>query len=381
MKNKAFMWAKAAITVATLSALLISCRMQENNDLENKKKQLAELKKQYAELKSKISALEQEIKKTDKSLAENTKQKLVKVTELKRSPFKHYIEIQGRLESDKNVLISAKSAGIIKKIYVSKGNYVAAGSLIAKIEDDGIRTAMEELQKQLDLANTVYEKQKALWEQKVGTELQYLQAKTTKESLEKRMQQLKQQLDLTLVTATISGTVDEIYPKEGELTAPGAPVCRIINTSRLKVTADVAEAYLNKIKKGNIVSLYFPDINYTTDSYITSVSDVINQISRTFSIEAALPSIPKTVKANMVVYVKILDYQNPSVITVPLNVIQYSDEGAYVYVAENNIAKKVPVTVGSIYKTNAEVISGLKEGDKLITIGYQDMVDNLAIKY
>jgi RND family efflux transporter MFP subunit len=227
----------------------------------------------------------------------------------------------------------------------------------------------------------VYEKQQSLWQQKIGTEMQFLQAKANKESLEKRMLQLKQQHDLTRVSAPISGTVDEIYPKEGELTAPGMPICRIINISKLKVTAEVAEAYMSKIKKGTVVSLYFPDINYTTDSYITSVSDIINQVNRTFSIQASLPTINVPIKANMTVYLKILDYYNPSVITVPLNVIQYSDEGAYVYIAENAKAKKVPVAVGNIYKTTAEIIAGLQEGDRLITVGYQDMVDNLPIRF
>jgi RND family efflux transporter MFP subunit len=237
------------------------------------------------------------------------------------------------------------------------------------------------MQTNLALAKTVYDKQKALWDQKIGTEIQYLQAKTNYESLSKKIDQLKQQQDAYKIKATIDGTVDEIYPNEGEVTGPGMPAFRIINTSAFKVTAEIAEGYISKVKKGDKVSIFFPDINYTMETTVKVVSNVISPVNRTFLVEFDLNNVPQNLKANMLTYVKILDYSKPSVLVIPVNIIQHSESGDFVYTINNSKAVKTPIQTGNIYRTDAEVTSGLKEGDKIIVLGYQDVVNGQVVKY
>lgn len=220
-----------------------------------------------------------------------------------------------------------------------------------------------------------------LWDQKIGTEIQFLQAKNNYESLLKRMDQLKEQQDAYKIKATIDGTVDEIYPNEGEVTGPGAPAFRIINTSAFKVTAEVAEGYINKVKKGNKAVIYFPDIDFTMETTVKVVSNVISPINRTFLVEFDIKNAPQNIKANMLTYVKILDYNNPSILVVPVNVIQHAGTGDFVYTIVNSKAVKKAITTGNIYRTDAEVTSGLNEGEQLIIVGYQDVAEGQAVKF
>ena len=373
------------IHILFVAAMLVLASCGNKNDIESKKAKLEDLKKQQGELKVNIETLEKEISTalaaSGKTEADNTKYKLISVTTVTPAPFKHYIEIQGKIDSDKNVLISAKASGTITKIYVNKGDQVRAGSILATIEDAAISRGVEELETNLRLVTTIYEKQKSLWDQKIGTEIQYLQAKANKEALEKRLAQTKEQQDFTKIRATIDGTVDEIYPNEGEVTTMGAPAFRIINTSNLKIVADIAEAYTGRVKKGDKVILYFPDLEETRESVITNVGDIINEVNRTFKIEAKLVGNSKSLKANMIVYVKILDYVTSSSIVIPINPVQHSEEGDFVFLFENGKAKKTPIKIGKTYQNSAEVVSGLKEGDKLVTLGYQDIVNGQPIKF
>lgn len=368
------------ISFTSLIALLVACGPKDQ--VAELKAKIKEKKDQTAALRAEITTLEAELKKAGGDSANNkAKVKLVAIKDIAAKPFSHYIEIQGKIDSDKNVTIAPKTAGTITRIYVHRGDYVRAGSVLAIIEDDMVRKGMDQLQVNLDLATTAYNKQKALWDQKIGTEIQYLQAKTQKESLERQMDQMKEQQDMTRIKATIDGTVDEIFPKEGELAVPGMPAFRIVNTSNLKVRAEVAEGYVGKIKKGDKVILHFPDINENRDSYITNVGDVISSASRTFPVEAQLIGNSRNFKANMITYLKIQDYKSAKALVVPLNVIQRDADGTYVFLAINGAAKKTYVKVGKIYKTDAEILEGVKEGDKLITIGYQDLVDAQRIKF
>ncbi|HWZ22851.1 MAG TPA: efflux RND transporter periplasmic adaptor subunit, partial [Cytophagaceae bacterium] len=204
---------------------------------------------------------------------------------------------------------------------------------------------------------------------------------TNYESLTKKLDQLKQQQDAYKIKATIDGTVDEIYPNEGEVTGPGMAAFRIINTSAYKVTAEIAEGYINKVKKGDKVTIFFPDINYTMETTVKVVSNVISPTNRTFLVEFDLKNAPQSIKANMLTYVKILDYSKPSVLVIPVNVIQHSETGDFVYTVVNSKAVKTNIQTGSIYRTDAEVISGLKESDKIIVLGYQDVTNGQAVSF
>lgn len=367
------------IFLILITVLVSACGGDKIAEIKSK---IEKLKKQQSETKAEIEKLEKDlIAAGDTSSNNKVKIKDVAIATLAPTEFKHYLEIQGKVDSDKNVLVSAMAAGTILRINVNKGDFVKKGSVLATIDDDVIKRGIEELQANLDLTKIIYEKQKNLWDQKIGTEVQYLQAKTTYEGLQKKMEQVKEQQSAYRIKATIDGTVDEIYPNEGEVTAPGAPAFRIINTSGFKATADIGEGYIDKIKKGNKVLLYFPDIDYTMESYVKVISDVISPVNRSFTVEFELKNIPNNLKANMLSYVKILDYNKPAAIVIPVNIIQHSESGDFVYILKNNKATKATIKTGAIYRTDAEILSGLVAGDQIITVGYQDMVEGQVVKF
>jgi membrane fusion protein (multidrug efflux system) len=369
------------IILALTLALLTACG--GGNNTEAIKAKIDKLKKEQNERKSEIEKLEKELLAAGDSSSSKSKIKVLDVVTATVVPkeFKHYLEVQGKVDSDKNVLISYKAAGTVTKIYVNKGDYVKAGSVLATIDDETMIKSVQEVQTNLNLAKTIYEKQKSLWDQKIGTEVQYLQAKTTYEGLQKRLGQLQDQQDAYKVRATINGTVDEIYPNEGELAAPGFQAFRIIDVTGFKVMAEIGEGYIDNVKKGDKVSLYFPDINYTMETNVKVVSDIISNVNRTFNVEFDLKNAPKNLKANMLVYVKIQDYSKPSSIVIPINVVQHSEVGDFVYTVKNDKAVKTYIKLGSTYRTETEVTSGIKEGDRIVTIGYQDLADGQVVKY
>ncbi len=366
------------ILLAIVLAVLTAC----GTKVDAIKKEIAEKKKAQSELKAELEQLEKDlIAAGDSSAFPKAKVKDISVTTITPKGFQHYLEIQGKVDSDKNVLVSSMAAGTIMKIQVNRGDYVKKGSVLAIIDGEVISRGIEELQTNIALTKIIYEKQKNLWDQKIGTEVQYLQAKTTYEGLQKKLEQLKEQESAYRIKATIDGTIDEIYPNEGELTAPGAPAFRIVNTSGFKATADIGEGYIDKVKKGNKVLLYFPDIDYTIETYVKVISDVISPVNRTFAVEFDLKNAPKNLKANMLTYVKIQDYTKPSAIVIPVNVIQHSESGDFVYTVKNNKAVKTIIKTGTVYRTDAEIVSGLNEGDQIITVGYQDMVEGQTVKF
>ncbi|HSZ25287.1 MAG TPA: efflux RND transporter periplasmic adaptor subunit [Cytophagaceae bacterium] len=368
------------IILVTILALLSACG-GGSSKIETIKAQIEKNKKQQSDLGVELEKLEKELIAAGDSSSKKTKVLDISVMTVTPKEFKHYLEVQGKVDSDKNVLVSAKVAGTITKILVNKGDYVRAGSVLATIDDETMRKGVQELQSNLNLAKTVYEKQQALWNQKIGTEVQYLQAKTNYESLQRRSEQMKEQQDMYKVKATIDGTVDEIYPNEGEMASPGSPAFRIINVTGFKVIAEIGEGYIDNVKKGDKVSVYFPDINYTMETTVKVVSDVISTVNRTFIVEFDLKNAPKNLKANMLTYVKIQDYSVPSALVIPINVIQHSESGDFVYTVKDKKALKTAVKLGNTYRTDAEVVSGLHEGDVLVTVGYQDLVDGESVKY
>lgn len=344
----------------------------------DKQAELDKLKKQEAEIKAKIGVLEADLNANDSSV----KSIAVSVAALKAVPFKNYIDVQGRVDADENISLSTELPGTITKINVKAGDEVSAGQVLAETDSRAISQQVSDLQTNAALVNQVYEKQKNLWDQKIGTEIQFLQAKTNKESMEKKMSALQEQLRMSKIISPISGTVDAVDVKLGQAVAPGAPAIRVINFSNLKVKADVAESYASKIKKGSEVVVHFPD---TQDSLVTKVNFVsraINNASRTFTVEVLLDD-KKEYHPNMVAHLNINDYQSAqAAITVPVRTIQKDESNMpFVFVAENGIAKKRVVTLGKEYKGQAEVIGGLKEGDLLVTLGYDLLNEGDHIVY
>lgn len=357
-----------------LAIAIMACNSGEGD----KKAELDKLKKQEAELRVKIEALEAELNVADSS----GKVISVSVEPLKAGLFKNYIDVQGRVDADENIALSTEMPGTITKINVKVGDEVHAGEVLAETDSRALSQQVSDLQTNAALVNQVYEKQKNLWDQKIGTEIQYLQAKTNKESMEKKMSALQEQLRMSKVISPINGTVDAVDIKLGQAVAPGVPAIRVINFSNLKVKADVAESYASKIRKGSEVVVHFPDTDDSIVTKVNFVSRAINNASRTFTVEVLLDD-KKEYHPNMVARLNINDYQSSQpAITVPVRTIQKDESNqSFVFVAENGIARKKVVTIGKEYKGQAEITSGLKEGDILVTLGYDLLNDGDKIEY
>lgn len=368
------------IILSGIAVLLFACQPQ--NNLDKQKAKLDKLKKQQTELAEKIKTLEQEIASQDTS-QKNSKVVDVGVTPVTLQPFSSFVEIQGRIDADQNVTISPQTPGIVKSIYAREGDVVTVGQVLAELDDAVLRQSVEEVKTALTLATDLYNKQKNLWDQKIGSEIQYLTAKTNKESMEDRLKTLNQQLDMYKIKSPINGTVDEVDLKLGQPSAPGAPAFRIVNLNSLKAKADVSETYAGKIREGNDVIVFLPDINKEINSKISFVGKTISTMNRTFGVLVNLQSSPDY-HPNMIAILKIVDYKTDNAIVLPINVVQNSEDGNYVFVAVgegNNItAHKQIIKLGRSYYGNVEVTDGLKEGDRVITAGYQDVEDGEFLK-
>lgn len=358
----------------------------DKNPLEKKKAQLEKLKTEQADLNSKIKTLEEEIASIgDTTAASNERMKYVMVTPVAITNFEHFIDVQGRVDGDQNTTISSRAMGPVVKVLVKSGSNVKKDQVLAELDGEIVKRQMDDLKTNLNFATDVYNKQKALWDKGVGTEVQYLSAKNNKESLEQKLAALRENLEMYKIKSPINGTVDEVFLKIGQNIAPGMPCFRVVNFSELKAKADVAETYASQIKEGNAVRLIFPDLNNkTVSSSISFTSRVINQMNRTFTIESALPA-SNDFNPNMICVFKVIDYHNSKAIVIPVNTIQKTENGTHVVVAQvingKKVAIKKQITVGKIYQDKAEILSGLSAGDLLITTGYQDLNDNEAVKY
>jgi RND family efflux transporter MFP subunit len=368
--------------------VLTACTENNKNVVEEKKKQLADFKTQAKELNTKIDALEKEIAKLDTSFHVTQKTKLVQVEDMKKETFKHYIEVQGNVDAEENIMALNQQPGIVTAIYVKVGDHVTKGQLLAITETTAaLEDQVKSTETQVALANTAYEKQKNLWEQKIGSEIQFLQAKTQKEAAESGLAALKKQLEMTKVISPITGTVDMVNLRVGDMAAPSQlmPGIRIINNESLKVKAKLADTDFGKIKQNDNVEIEFPDISKTIQATVNYVSKTIDPRSRTFGIEAKLNNAGNEYAANMVAKLKVNDAVIKEALVVPTNVIQKSAEGKYVLVAstENGtkVTRKKMITAGSEYNGRTVITNGLSEGDKIITFGYSEVVDGQRIDF
>jgi RND family efflux transporter MFP subunit len=375
---------KGKIIIAILSIITIILTSCGDKTVEAKKASLEKLKSEQAALTTKIKALEDEIKSSGATLDSREKTVNVAVSNVEISKYNHYITVQGRVDGDENATISAKVPGLVLNVLVKPGSVVKAGQVLAEFDGNAIRKQIQPLETNLAFLTDLYNKQKALWDKQIGSEIQYKQAKTNKEALEQNIAAMREQLSMYKITATVNGTIDVVNLKIGQMAMPGMPYFTIVNFNKLKVKADVAETFANKIKEGNVAQVEFPDINKSITSKITYSGKGISALNRTFGVEVALPN-DNTYLPNMIAVLKIIDYSKDNAIVIPVNCIQNSQEGTNVYVAvtENGktIAKKHLVKVGSTYNDKAEILSGLAIGEKLITVGYGDLNDGELIKF
>lgn len=375
---------KHILILTAMTVLLAACGGEDKNGLAGKKEELTKLKTERAESEKKIKALEIEISKMEPNKVIEAKVKPVSIDTLNAETFRHYVELQGTVDAKNNVLVTPKTGGAIVAMNVREGDYVKAGSIIGKIDNSLLTESVEELKTQMSLANTLYEKQKNLWDQKIGTELQYLQAKNNKESLERRMSTLNAQLSQTNIVSPMAGVVDMVNVKVGEMASPGVGVVRVVNLSNLKVTAKVSDTYAASVKKGDEVIVKFPDLKKEYKARVSFVSTAVDPLSRTFTIEANLPT-SKDIKPNMMAQIQINDAISKNALAIDQNFVQSTEKGDVVYVAitEGNkkIARAKEVKTGLSYNGKIEILSGLAAGDQLITLGYQEVSDGQPISY
>ena len=363
---------------------LASCSKGEDNSLAGKKTQLAEMKTQAKDLTAKITKLDAEIKAADPSMRAIEKILPVVTKTIEARSFKSFIEIQGSVETKNTATATPRMPGTYTAVYVKEGQSVKAGQLLAKIDNEILRDQVSALKQQLETATVIFEKQKGLWDQKIGTEIQYIQAKNGKESLEKNLVVLNTQGGMYNVYAPIGGAVERVMAKTGEIAAPGMPLASIINLGSLKATANVPDTYLSHIKMGDAVKVNLPDLGREINARVTFISKLVNPANRTFKIEVAIPT-SSDIKPNMVSVLNIADINKSNALVIEQNYIQSTELGDVVYVAviEGNkkIAKARKVKTGVSYNGEIEIIDGLKAGDLIITEGYQDLVDGQVVSF
>ncbi|MFH1161030.1 MAG: efflux RND transporter periplasmic adaptor subunit [bacterium] len=367
---------KKSLLLAGFLAFLVAC-----GGPEDKQGRLEKLKKTRDQLSIQILTLEKELHPEG-----STPATVVSVEPLVKEPFSHYIEVQGKVDGNENIGVSPRTPGVVNRILVEDGDYVQKGQILAELDAQVLKQTLNELESQLAFATDLFDKQKTLWDQKIGSEVQYLTAKNNKESLENKIATVKDQLKMSNITSPIDGTVEEIPIKVGQMASPGSPAFRVVNFSKAKAVADVGEAYTAKIKTGDQVQVYLPDLGEEFDRRVTFSSKYINPTNRTFVVEAELPTNHLIYRANMIAVLRIKDYFNPSTISIPQNFIQSSrDEGQYVFIAATKDGKKMArkqyVKTGITYNGLTEIEDGVNPGDLLITAGFKDLYDGQLITY
>jgi len=374
------MFMKNTLKILTLSLMLgmFSCAQQED-ELSSKKSQLDEFKSESAELKVKIQELEQEISRMDPEFRKNQR-KSVLVTTLKpvNGKFDHFVEVTGSVLSKKNVNISAEVSGRVEEIVTREGMSVRKGQVIARIDSESVKRSLDEIRTQLELATTIFEKQERLWNQQIGTEMQFLEAKNKKETLEKNLSSIELQKDRSTIRAPFNGTVEKLIVRTGELVQPGSPVVNFIGEDDLFIEGDISERYVGILNKGDSVSINFPSIEKTLKTKVTAIGRIINPDNRTFKIEVFLPKM-KLVKPNMISVLHIQDYSVDDAIIIPSYLILKDNKGSYVFVVEEGVAHKKYIERGMTYDGKTEITKGLSGSEELIDKGFREVGDNFSV--
>ncbi len=368
IKQIALYFALSAFIVFGLS----NCSAPEPRDLEGYKKELASKKSELSALNNEIKVLEEKIQ--DLSPEKVKKTALVKLQSMKKESKKRFVDFQASVMSDEIAQATSEIGGRIVSLSVKEGDYVKKGQLIASVDSEVFDSQLSELNTRYDLAKTVFEKQKRLWDQNIGSEMQYLQAKNNMEGLEKSIATLQTQMKKKNIYSPISGAVDREFLKPGEIAAPGMPIVTILNTHKLKVTADIPENYLSTVKKGDRVGIEFPALDKSIERRITMVGRTIDPTNRTFKIEMTTDHLKGMLKPNLLSKVMINDLTIEDAFFVPTELIQQEVSGKqYLYVAakEGNqlMAQKAYVETGDAIDNIIEVKSGVKEGDNVVFEG------------
>jgi RND family efflux transporter MFP subunit len=361
------------ILLTILAVTIASC--SGGSDAGSPTERLAELRKQREKLDAEIKALEANLPKDPSSMTPVSAQDIV------AGPFDHIVSVKGLVDSRSSAAVSAKMGGTIVALAVTNGQAVKKGQLLAQLDDELIRKGIDEVSTQLDFANTVYEKQKRIFEQKAGSEIQYLTAKNTKESLERRMESLKEQLAMTRIVAPVSGIVDGLTPRVGEAVMPGMPMMTIVNMSIVHIIVDLAETYGSRVKTGDMVTVIFPESGDTLVTKVTTMSKSVNPVSRTFRVEIIPAALPASVRPNMTCEVRLRDEVIADAIVIPLNAVMRDGSQNYVWVlSDKGLATRRDIMTGTVSDAQVVVTGGLQQGEKIIVNGALDVAAGQRVR-
>lgn len=344
------------------------------------------------ELTEQLKTTDREIKLLDSVISTfNLDEKLPLVTTVKaqEQKFDHFLELQGDVMTKQNVLIYPEMAGTLQRVYVQKGQEVRKGQLLATIDDGGMGSQLAQLKTQAELAKTTFERQKRLWDQKIGSEIQYLQAKSNYEAQQNAVKQFQSQLGKSSIRAPFAGIIDNVIKDQGTVVSPGpgSEVFRIVNLSNMYIDVEVPETYLGSVTKGKKAQVYFPVLGDSAITKIRQTGNFINPSNRSFSVEIPVPNKNGNIKPNLTAKVRINDYTSEKAILIPQSIVSENAEGEqYAYIAmEPNadneaIAKKIIITTGKTQGALIEVLSGIEDGNQVIKEGARSVKDGQKVK-
>jgi RND family efflux transporter MFP subunit len=381
------------ITLTIISAIILtSCGGNKNKsvediiasqDLEQIRQKKTELDAAAQELSAKLKLLEKEIKALDPQ----EKIPLITTFIAKEEVFNHFVELQGDVDTKQNLVIYPEFSGVLSQVYVKEGQRVNKGQILAKIDDGGLSQQLAQLKIQAELAKTTFERQKRLWDQKIGSEIQYLQAKSTYEAQQQAVNQLEQQVGKTNVRAPFSGIIDDVITEQGSVVAPGqSQLFRIVNLDDMYIETDVPERYMTDITKGKDVKVNFPVLGKEMDAKIRQAGNFINPANRTFKVEVAIPNKDMSIKPNLTAKLKINDYTNNKAILIPQSIISENAEGQqYIYTTTDKTdslakAKRVIIKTGKTQGDVIEVLSGIENNAEIIKEGARSVKDGQTVK-
>ncbi|WP_250435432.1 efflux RND transporter periplasmic adaptor subunit [Hanstruepera flava] len=383
---------KNILSLILITILLASCGGEKKKTVEDviATQDLSQIRAKKDEISNKQLELAEQIKLLDEEISKldtNKKVSLITTFTAKEEVFDHYLELQGNVTTKTLLTITPEYNGILTHVYVKEGQKVSKGQTLAKIDDGGLSQQLAQMQIQTELAKTTYERQKRLWDQNIGSEIQYLQAKSNYEAQEKAISQLNQQIAKTVVKAPFSGTIDDIITEEGNVVAAGtSPLMRLVNLNDMYVETEVPESHLTTVTKGKKVLVELPVLGETIDTKIRQASDFINPANRTFKIEVPVPNKDKTIKPNLTAKLKINDYTNPKAILIPQSIISENAHGEqYIYVVKDkkdNIGttQRVIIKTGKTQGDFIEILDGLKVNDEIIQEGARSVKEGQSVE-
>ena len=361
-----------------LSLLLFSaCSGSKQDQIDKIRTQIESKKKDIADLEAKLKELNGG-NKEDIDVA-----KFVSTVPAVRRDFTMYLEAPAKVFTKENIYVTGEIGGALKAVYATAGMPVRKGTPLAQVDDELIRKNIAEVEQYYQLANDVDERQKALWDQKIGSEIQYLQAKNNKESLERKLETARSQLSKTTVVSPIDGVVDEVYGKFGQLTGPTTPICRIVNLSQIYIEAEIAESYVGKFKQGQKIMVEYPPLNYHFEVPIIAVTQQIDPANHTFKVTANVPNPDGALKPNLLINTKLVEYTSANKVIVPTKLVQEGVSGNYIMcVNANGIVEKKVIKVGRSYNGSTEVEEGLNGDEQLVDLGFKNIIegDKVSVK-